>query len=75
MSTSSNGTIFCVTGLCDGTPPVTGGFPSQRPAMRSFGVFFDIHMNKRLGKQSRRRCFETPSTSLYWTAGLMSVAS
>ena len=26
--------------LCEGNPPVTGGFPSQRPVRRSFGGFF-----------------------------------
>ena len=25
--------------LCEGNPPVTGGFPSQRPVPRSFDVF------------------------------------
>ena len=34
---------------------VTGEFPSQRPVTRSFDVFFDLHSNKRLSKQSRRR--------------------
>ena len=28
--------------LCEGNPPVTGGFPSQRPVTRSFVVFFDM---------------------------------
>ena len=51
--------------LCDGNPPVTGGFPSQRPVTRSFGVFFDLRLNKLLRKQSRRRWFETPSPSLW----------
>ena len=51
--------------LCGGNPPVTGGFPSQRPVTRSFGVFFDLSLNKRLSKQPRRRWFETPSRSLW----------
>ena len=50
--------------LCEGNPPVTGGFPLQRPVTRSFGVFFDLRLNKRLSKQSRRLWFETPSRSL-----------
>ena len=29
--------------LCEGKPPVTGGFPSQRPMTRSFGVFFGLN--------------------------------
>ena len=51
--------------LCDGNPPVTGGFPLQRPVTRSFEFFFDLLLNKRLSKQSRRRWFETPSRSLW----------
>ena len=39
---------------------VTGGFPSPRPVTRSFDVFFDLRLNKRLSKQ-----FETPSR-LFW---------
>ena len=30
---------------------VTGEFPSQRPVTRSFDVFFDLRLNKRLSKQ------------------------
>ena len=33
-------------------------FPSQRPVTRSFDVFFDVRMNKRLSKQSRCWWFE-----------------
>ena len=57
--------IFRVAGPLWGNPPVTGGFPSQRPVTRSFDIFFDPRLNKRLGKQSRRRWFETPSRSLW----------
>ena len=49
----------------EGNPPVTGGFPSQRPVARSFDVFFDLRLNKRLSKQSRRLWFETQSRSLW----------
>ena len=34
-----------------GNSPVPGEFPSQRPEMQSFEVFFDLHPNKRLSKQ------------------------
>ena len=51
--------------LCEGNPPVTGGFPLQRPVTRSFDVFFDLHLNKRLSKQSRRRWFVMLSRSLW----------
>ena len=43
----------------------TGEFPSQRPMTRSFFVFFDLCLYKRLSKQSTRRLFETPSRSLW----------
>ena len=45
--------------------PVTGEFSSQRPVTRSFDVFFDLRLNKRLSKQSRRLWLETPSRSLW----------
>ena len=37
-----------------GNSPVTGEFPAQRPVTRSFDVFFDLRLNKRLRKQSWR---------------------
>ena len=51
--------------LCAGNSPVTGEFPSQSSVKRSFDVFFDLGLNKRLSKQSRRQWFETPSSSLW----------
>ena len=51
--------------LCARNSPVTGELPSQRPVTRSFAVFFDLRLNKRLSKQSRRRWFETPLRSLW----------
>ena len=44
--------------------PVIGEFPLQSPVKQSFGVFFDLPLNKRLSKQSRRWWFKTPSRSL-----------
>ena len=38
--------------LCPGNSPVTGEFPAQRPVTRSFDVFFDLRLKKRLSKQS-----------------------
>ena len=51
--------------LCAGNSPVTGEFPSQRPVMRGFDVFFHLCLNKRLSKQSWGWWFETPSHSLW----------
>ena len=62
MVTSSNGNNVHVTGLCEGNPPVTGGFPSQKPVMRSF---FGGRLNKPLSKQSIDRWFVTPWLSLW----------
>ena len=59
------GTISASLALCEGNSPVTGEFPSQRAVTRSYGVFFDLHLNKRLNKQSRRWWFETQSHSLW----------
>ena len=42
---------------------VTGEFPAQRPVARSFDVFFDLRLNKRLSKQSWGWWSETPSRS------------
>ena len=63
--TSSNGNIFRVTGLCVGNLPVTGEFPTQRPVTRSFDVFFDLRLNKRLSKQWWGWWVETPSSPLW----------
>ena len=48
---SSNENIFRGTGhLCREFKPVPGEFPAQRPVTRSFDVFFDLRLNKRLSK-------------------------
>ena len=39
--------------------PVPGEFPAQRPVSRSFDVFFELHLNTRLSKQSWGWWFET----------------
>ena len=65
MMTSSNGNIFSVTG------PLCGEFTGQlwislqRQVTRSFDVFFDLRLNKRLSKQSRIWWFETSSRQLW----------
>ena len=41
-----------VTGLCEGTPPVTGGFPSQRPGNEENGsIWWRHHVNTYSGSQ------------------------
>ena len=51
--------------LCAGNSQVTGEFPTQRPATRSFDVFFNLCLNKWLSKQLWGWGFETPSRSLW----------
>ena len=65
MMTSSNGKIFRVTGPLCGEFTGPGEFPAQRPVMRSFDVFFDLSLNKRLSKQPWGWWFETPVWSLW----------
>ena len=62
--TSSNRNKFRVTGHLFGEFTCHGEFPAQKPVTRSFDVFFDLGLNKRLGKQSWGWWFETPSCSL-----------
>ena len=52
-------TFSALLALCAGKPLVTDGFTPQRHVTRSFHVFFDMHQNKRLSKQSTRRWFQT----------------
>ena len=59
------GFFSALQALCEGNPPVTGRFPSQRPATQRFDVFSDLRLNKRLSKLTRRRWFETPLLSLW----------
>ena len=58
-------TFSALLTICAGNSPVTGEFPTQRPVTRSFDVFFDPRLNKRLSKQWRGWWFETPSRSLW----------
>ena len=44
-------TFFALQAFCAGNLPVTGEFPEQRPVTRTFDVFFDLRLNKRLSKQ------------------------
>ena len=51
--------------LCAGKSPVSGEFTAQRPVTRSFDVFFDLRLIKRLSKHSRGWWFETLSRPLW----------
>ena len=41
-------TFSALLAICAGNSLVPSEFPTQRPVTRSFGVFFDLRLNKRL---------------------------
>ena len=63
--TSSNGNIFRAAGHLCGEFTGHRWIPSQRPVTRSFDVFFNLCLNRRLSKQSGGLWFETPPRSLW----------
>ena len=79
MMASCNRNIFRFTGLCEGNPPVSGGFPSQRPVKRSFGVFFVCLFvclsapEQTTEKTIETLWFKTPSRSLWRHSNVISV--
>ena len=58
-------TFSALLAICAGNSPVPGEFSAQRLVTRSFDVVFDLHLNKRLSKQSWGWWFETPSHPLW----------
>ena len=44
--------LSALLALCTGNSPVTGEFSARRTVTRSFDVFFDLHLNIWLSKQS-----------------------
>ena len=64
MRPSSNGYIFHITGPLWGESSGHRWIPLTK-ASGAVNVYFDLHPNKGLSKQSRRRRFETPSRSLW----------
>ena len=72
-------TFSALLALCEGNPPVTGGFPSQRPVTRSFDLFFDLRLNKTV-----EQTIETPlirdaispnNASLEWPRSTLSITN
>ena len=53
----------------------TEAFPAQRPVTRSFDVFFDLRLNKRLSKQSWGWWFKTLSRPLWRHCNVSEVIS
>ena len=58
-------TFSALLAIYAGNSSVTGEFPAQRPVTRSFDVFFDLWLNKRLSKQWWGWWFETPPRPLW----------
>ena len=56
-------TFSALLAICAGNSPVPGEFPA--PVTWSFDVFFDLHLNGRLSKQSWGRWFDMPSHPLW----------
>ena len=52
-------TFSALLAICAENSPVPGEFTAQRPVRRSFDVFFDLRLNKRLSKQWWGWWFET----------------
>ena len=58
-------TFSALLAFCAVNSPVPAEVLAQRPVTRSFDVFFDLRLNKRLSKQSRSWLFETLSSPLW----------
>ena len=58
-------TFSALLAICAGNSPVHGEFPAQRLVTRNFDVYFDMHPNNRLSKQSWCWWFETQSRPLW----------
>ena len=66
-------TFSALLAICAGNSPVSGEFPTQRPVMRSFDVFFDLRLNKRLSKQRWCWWFEMLSRPLWRHCNVMNM--
>ena len=64
-------TFSALLAICAGNSPASGEFPAQRPVTRSFDVFCDLCLNKRLRKQSWGWWFETLPRPLWRHCNVM----
>ena len=60
-------TFSALLTLCEGNPPVTGGFPYKGQWRGSFIFSSDLRLKKKLSKQPRRRWFEMLRADYYVT--------
>ena len=68
-------TFSALLAICAGNSPVPGEFPAQRLVTRSFDVFFELRLNKRLSKQSWGWWFETLPCPLWRHSNAMGFVS
>ena len=66
-------TFSALLAICAGNSPFPGEFLAQRPVTRSFGVFFDLRLDKRWSKQSWGWWFETLSRPLWCHCNLKTI--
>ena len=67
-------TFSALLAICAGNSPVSGELPAQRTVTRSFDVFFDVRLIKRLSEHSRGWWFETLSHPLWRHSNAVLVA-
>ena len=56
--------------ICAGNSSVTGEFPAQRPVTRSFDVFFDRRLNKRLSALAMEILQSCTKPSIWWCSSI-----
>ena len=68
-------TFSALLAICAGNSPVSGEFPAQTPVTRSFDIFVDLRLNKRLSKQLLGWWFETLPRPLWCHSTVISMSS
>ena len=58
-------TFSALLAICTRNSTVIGEIPSQKPVTRNGDIFFDLRLNKRFSKQSKRQWFETQPRPLW----------
>ena len=66
-------TFSTLLALCEGNSQVTGKFPSQRPVMRNFDVFFDLRLNREAGDLRRHHAHYDVIVMSLWTHVLRTI--
>ena len=66
-------TFSALLAICAGNSLVTGEFPKQGLVTRSFEVFFDLRLNKRLSKQLWQVIWDANRTHCYVTVMVTAV--